>query len=280
MTLSTELIPFGVTSDVVITEVTNNSSSSYATGNSFSITGITSIDTTIKKTDKDYISGYDLLATKIIKQGFDVKFTTKTADLEAMALINGSTLVQTAESNTLSEKSTDIPGTFRMEFATDMVETGDNKDVHVVFYAVTGLISIAPKKDDFWEISFEGKAVLRQDNKKYSDFVSNATATNISVAGSLSLSSNIVKTDAGGTVGGTLSGTTFISEVAAETLSNYTFSYGTTGLTVASITYINANTVAFTCTGTATAGTLSITPKATVTANGIVAVAGTFVIAA
>jgi hypothetical protein len=93
-------------------------------------------------------------------------------------------------------------------------------------------------------------------------------------AGALTLESDIEIGDDGGTITGTLSGTTFTSEVAAETVGNYTIDAGVTGLTVTAVTYVDANSVEFTVTGTAVAGVISIIPKAAACTNGIQAVAG------
>lgn len=101
----------------------------------------------------------------------------------------------------------------------------------------------------------------------------------VTEAAKLLLASTIIKTDSGGEIIASLSGTLFASETAAELLTNYTIAMGATDLTITTATLTDANTVAFTCTGTAAAGTISITPKIAACANGIAAVAGTFVIA-
>jgi hypothetical protein len=75
-----------------------------------------------------------------------------------------------------------------------------------------------------------------------------------------------------------LVGTTFTSAALAQTIANYTVVAGTTGLTLASASLTDANSVDLTFTGTVAAGTLTITPKAAALKNALDAVAATFTI--
>lgn len=55
---------------------------------------------------------------------------------------------------------------------------------------------------------------------------------------------------------------TFLSEVAAENLANWTITVGDTALTVASVTYVDGNQVTIEFTGTAAAGTITVLAEA------------------
>ncbi|MFA7658773.1 MAG: hypothetical protein WCY19_05010 [Candidatus Gastranaerophilaceae bacterium] len=281
MTLSTQLLALGIT-DAKIAPVTANTSSSYTIGAYTSIPGIKSVDVTAKTNSKEATGDEKIMGNFIIKQGFDIKFENQMLDLAAIALINGSTLTQTGTTpnqvNSLIDKGSDVPAIFNLNFKTNYVQ-GQAADTHFEYYCVSGILEVGVKSGDYYSCSFTGTAYARMSDGAFRNQTLNETVTDIAIPGSLTLTSNIVKTNSGGTIGGTLAGTTFLSKAAAETIGNYTIAAGTTGLTVSAITYINPTTVVFTCTGTAAAGTISITPKIAACTNGLAATAGTFVIA-
>lgn len=281
MPLTTQLLSLGVT-EAKIAPVTTNTSSTYATGAYVAAPGIKTMTLTAKLNTKEATGDEVIMDAFVLNQGFDVSFENQMLDLNQISTINGSTLTQTGTTpnqiNTLVDAGTDVPVMFNLHFRTLYINKA-NCDFHMEAYCVKGYLDVGVKSGDYWSCSFKGMACARQSDKKFRAITFNETATAIPAnptAGVATLASNMAKTDVGGTVIVSLTGTTFVSKAAAETATNYTFGYTTTGLGTPKITYINANTVAIAFTGTAAAGTLSITPKAAGLANALDATAGTY----
>jgi hypothetical protein len=224
-----------------------------------------------------------------VTQSYEIKGTIARVGLDVLSVFTGGAVTATgsgsAEVQTFNEDYDDEPQYFALEmqstrvFATD----GNAGDVHVIFPKCKVTALEYKIEDDFCTIEFTAKAIRTVNSGLIKQLIVNETQTAISdvaVAGTVALSSNVVATDTGAYVVAVVSGTTLLSEATAETNDNYTIDAGTTGLTLASATYVKSDTVLLEFTGTAAAGTLSVTMEADMVVNATNTSAGTLVIAA
>lgn len=281
MTLQTQVFVVNIT-EAKIAPVTLNTTSGYTTGEYIELPGLSTVKLTAKTSIKTATENEIPIDSFTLKQGFDVSFDLGLLTMDAIALINGATLNQSGSSpnqvNSFTEASSDNPPLCNLHLVGTI--SGQSGDVHIETYCVKGLADIGPQSGDYWKCSYSGSAFARLLDGEFRKITQNETAVAIPsnpTAGSLSLVTNIAKTDVGGTIAAVLSGTTFKDKASAETVANYTISAGATGLTVSKVTYLDAKTVILACSGTAAAGTLSVVAKAAATTNGQNSAAGTFV---
>lgn len=125
-----------------------------------------------------------------------------------------------------------------------------------------------------------GTVILVVDSVQDEDVVVSkyAGTGTVTATGTASLISTIQADDNGGSIICNLTGTTLKDATTAQTTSNWTVTAGTTGLTLSSVVYVDANTARLVFTGTAAAGTISIAPKAAALANAATVTAGTYTI--
>lgn len=284
MALTTVTKLYGV-DDIKLLPVSADTASAFTFGTAVDVPGARQISLTFEIESKE-LRGDEMLMDLVSKaKSVTAKVENAKLSLDVMSTLLGGSVSSDANTATFSFGNNAILPYFQLHA---QIKQTDNSggDLHFIVYKskITSF-PINGTQEDYAICTFEAKGMFTEyefsGEKKLMDIVLNATATAIAgvgsaTAGVTSLATNIVKTDSGGVVGVSVSGVRFLSESAAESTSNYTFGYGTTGLTVGAITYINANTVAMTFTGTAAAGTLSITPKAAAMANNVQALAATF----
>ena len=286
MALTTITKLYGV-DDCKLIPITEDSSTAFTLGTAIDLPGVRQVSVTFEIDTKDLMGDEKTLETSSKVKSVTVNAEYAKLSLEVLAQITGGSFSADASTGTFSFSGGDMPGYFQLQ--AQIKDTNNvGGDAHIIVYKAKATSApINGTQDDFAIMNFDCKGVFTtyefDGKQKLLDLKVNATETALAgvgsaTAGVLTLSSNIAAAGSGGVIGGVLSGVSFLSEAAAETTSNYTFSYGTTGLTIASVTYINAHTVAFLFSGTAAAGTISITPKATVTSNGVAGVAGTYTI--
>ena len=167
-----------------IAVVSANTSSTYTKGTSIDVPELSSMDVTITKETKDAVYGAGKKADSFtILTGLDVKFESVNIPLEVIAAINGATIATTGETpnkvTTLTDKSTQVPALFNLEFKTDYVN-GEAADFHMELPCVKGILDIVSKADDYWTCSFEGTAVERKSDNVLRLIKANETATVIS----------------------------------------------------------------------------------------------------
>jgi hypothetical protein len=284
MALETVTKLYGV-DDIKLFPVTEDSASAFTYGSEVDVPGARQISLTFEIESKELRGDEKLMDLVSKAKSITAKVENAKLSLDVLTTTLGGSVSSDSNTATFSFGSNAIIPYFQLHA---QIKQTDNSggDLHFVCYK-TKITSfpINGTQDDYAICTFEVKGTFTNyefsGESKLMDIKLNATATDIAGVGSAtaattSLSTNIVKTDSGGVIGVSVAGVKFASESAAESTSNYTFSYGTTGLTVGAITYINPNVVAMTFTGTAAAGTLSITPKAAVMANGVQASAATF----
>lgn len=167
-----------------IAVVSANTSTTYTKGTLIDVPELSSMDVTITKETKDAVYGAGKKADSFtILTGLDVKFESVNIPLEVIAAINGATIETTGETpnqvTTLTDKSTQVPALFNLEFKTDYVN-GEAADFHMELPCVKGILDIVSKADDYWTCSFEGTAVERKTDKVLRLIKANETATAIS----------------------------------------------------------------------------------------------------
>lgn len=130
--------------------------------------------------------------------------------------------------------------------------------------------------------STTGTIILVVDSVQDGDVVVSKYAGEgtVTAAGEAKLTSTIQVGDTGGSIICDLTGTTLKDAATTQTVDNWTIAAETTGLTLASVVYVDANTARLVFSGTAAAGTISITPKAALLANAATVTAGTYTIKA
>lgn len=164
MTLETGEHVFGV-SEAQIALVTKNTATEYKIGTRMSIPDLSSLDITVSSEKKECKAGLTVVASKRKKTGYSVKFENVAIDLKVLAAINGSTMAQTgttpSQINQIVDSGDDIPALFNMAFICNDVD-GAPADLHYEYFAVSGLIDVQQKLDDYCLCSFEGDAVARK----------------------------------------------------------------------------------------------------------------------
>lgn len=290
MALSKTTEFYGV-DDCKIFEITEDSSSAFTLGTEIDVPGIRQVSMTIERDTKKLPGDEKTLAIKSKVTSITIKAEHAQLSLDVLALTTGGT-VSTSGSGGTEKHTLSVGADYSNKYFQFQAQIkGENgQDAHIIVYKAKATATpINGTQGDYAIFTFDCEGVFTEyefsGESKLVDIELNATAAALAgvgsaTAGVTTLTSNILKTESGGVIGVEVSGVKFISEAAAETTTNYTYSYGTTGLTVASATYINDHTVALAFTGTASAGTISITPKAAVMANGVQASAGTYVIPA
>ena len=181
--LYTEQNVFSV-SAAKIAPVTVNTSSTYTKGTSMDLPELSSIDVTMTKETKDAVYGAGKKADSFtILTGLDVKFESVNIPLEVLSTINGSTVATSGTTpnqvTTLTDKTTQVPGLFCLEFKTDYVN-GAAADFHMEIPCVKGTIDVISKADDYWTCSFEGTAVEKKTDHVLRLIKANETAAAIS----------------------------------------------------------------------------------------------------
>ena len=165
-------------SDAQIAPVTANSASSYTIGARIELPELKTLDITVKSITKDAIAGFTMLDSTTLKQSYQVKFESVNIPLDILALINGSPLTSSTDANTLTEKSSDVPAQFNLEFKTNYIN-GAASDLHMEMYCVKGLLDVATKADDYWTCSFDGTAYARKKDGAFRKITANKVAETI-----------------------------------------------------------------------------------------------------
>lgn len=182
MTISTEQNVFSI-SDAQIALVTKNTKEDYTTGTLKEVPELSSMDVTITKETKDASYGAGKKADSFtILTGCDVKFESVNIPLDVIAAINGSAIEQTGvtpnQKVVLTDKTTQVPGLFNLQFKTDYVN-GEVADFHEELPCVKGILDIVSKADDYWTCSSEGTAVERKKDKVLRIITGNETKQDI-----------------------------------------------------------------------------------------------------
>lgn len=167
-------------SDATIAVVSANTSSAYTMGSKIKVPELQTMDVTMTKETKDATYGAGKKADSFtILTGLDVKFESVNIPLDVIAAINGSTISTEGttpnQKTVLTDKSTQVPATFNLEFKTDYVN-GEAADFHMELPCVKGILDIVSKADDYWTCSFEGTAVERKKDNVLRTITANETA--------------------------------------------------------------------------------------------------------
>lgn len=275
--------------DIKLFPITADTASAFTFSTGVDVPGARQISLTFELESKELRGDEKLMDLVSKAKSITTKIENAKLSMDVLTTVLGGSVSSDASSATFSFGSNAILPYFQLQA---QIKQTDNPGGDLHFKVYKSKITSFPingTQDDYAICTFEAKGMFTNyefsGESKLMDIKLNSTVTDLAgvgsaTAGVTTLSSNILKTESGGVIGVEVSGVNFLSEAAAETTSNYTYSYGTTGLTVSSVTYINNHTVALAFTGTAAAGTISITPKAAVMANGVQASAGTYVIPA
>jgi len=165
-------------SNAKIAEVTTNNSTTYAIDERLDVPDLSSVDITVSSETKEAKAGLKTVASYTFKTAYEVKFEQVKIPLEVIAAINGAAITTGEDSVVVTDKSSDVPMTFNLEFDTDFVD-GDAADFHMEMFCVSGLADVVSKADDFWTVSFEGKGVARQKDDAFREMRINKTKTAI-----------------------------------------------------------------------------------------------------
>lgn len=170
-------------SDATIAIVSANTSTTYTKGERISVPELQSMDVTKTKETKDATYGAGKKADSFtILTGLDVKFESVNIPLNVIAAINGATISTTGDTpnskTVLTDKSTQVPALFNLEFKTDYVN-GEAADFHMELPCVKGILDIVSKANDYWTCSFEGTAVEKKSTKELRIITANETSVEL-----------------------------------------------------------------------------------------------------
>lgn len=181
MTLSTEQNVLGI-SNAKIAEVLKNDSTTYEIGSRIDLPELSTMEVTVASEKKEAKAGLTTVASMTLKTAYDVKFESVNIPLKVLAKINGATLEETGTSPNskivVTDKASDVPVTFNLEFDTDFIN-GEAADLHMEMFCVSGLLDVQSKADDYWTCSFEGQGTMRKKDKAFRTITTNETKTEI-----------------------------------------------------------------------------------------------------
>lgn len=181
MPLSKQQNVLGI-SNAKIAEVTTNTADTYAIGERMDLPELSTMEVTVTSKKKEAKAGLATVASYTFKTAYDVKFESVNIPLDVLAKINGAALKEDGttpnQTVTVTDKSSDVPVTFNLEFDTDFIN-GEAADLHMELFCVSGLLDVQSKADDFWTCSFEGQGVARKKDKAFRTITANETKTEI-----------------------------------------------------------------------------------------------------
>lgn len=167
--------------DCKISKLLTDSSTGCTYDAPIDVPGIKEITVSAEIEEKECTGDEVVMATYRKKKKYSVSFANAVLDLDVVALINGGTVTTSGTSpnevKNIESASTDTANYFLLEFKSAVTDGAG--DVHYQVLKVRGNIDIAMVAEDYATCSFEGTAVARTFDNKFTNIVVNETETDI-----------------------------------------------------------------------------------------------------